>query len=123
MTKLILCVIPYILPKILILLSYSTIIKFSLRKLSLVFRAVSKTWPLNAISVLQPGGRWFKSNPRHQDKAKGSDNAPLQFLGPTTQMLNGAATSGLEPHLQALAQQLAQQMLAREATSTPEHNQ
>jgi hypothetical protein len=27
-------------------------------------------------------------------------------------MLNGAATSGLEPHLQALAQQLAQQMLA-----------
>jgi len=32
----------------------------------------------------QPAGRWFKSNPRHQDKAKGSDNAPLQFLGPTT---------------------------------------
>ena len=27
-------------------------------------------------------------------------------------MLNGAATSGLEPYLQALAQQLAQQMLA-----------
>ena len=27
-------------------------------------------------------------------------------------MLNGAETSGLDPHLQALAQQLAQQMLA-----------
>jgi len=61
------------------------------------FFAISKAWPLNAISVSQPGGRWFKSNIRHQDKAKGSDNAPLQFLWPTTQMLNGAATSGLEP--------------------------
>jgi len=31
----------------------------------------------------QPGGRWFKSNPHHQDKAKGSNNAPLQFFGAT----------------------------------------
>jgi len=43
------------------LLSYDTIIKFSLRKLSVIFCASSKTQPLNAISVSQPGGRWFKS--------------------------------------------------------------
>jgi len=51
-------------------------------------------------------------NPRHQEKAKGSDNAPLQFLGPTTQMLNRAAQPDLEPYIQTLAQKLAQQMLA-----------
>ena len=32
------------------------------------------------ISVPRPGGRRFKSDPRHQDKAEGSDNAPLRFL-------------------------------------------
>ena len=31
-------------------------------------------------SSLRPGGRRFKSCPRHQDKDKGSDNAPLHFL-------------------------------------------
>jgi len=33
------------------------------------------------VSNPRPGGRRFKSCPRHQDKAKGSITAPLSFLG------------------------------------------
>jgi len=43
--------------------------------------AVSEVLPSDAVSDPWPGGRWFKSNPRHQNKDKESDNAPLRFLG------------------------------------------
>ena len=39
------------------------------------------------VSVPRPGGRWFKSNPRHQGKDMGSGDAPLQFFGLTTYWL------------------------------------
>jgi hypothetical protein len=63
MIKIVLCVIAYILLKIVMLPLYGTIIKFSLRKLSVVICAVSETQRLGAVSDLRPGGRWFKSTP------------------------------------------------------------
>jgi len=52
----------------------------------------------------QLGGRRFKSCPRHQDKAKGSNDASLHFFGPKTQILRGAATSGAAEETQRLLQ-------------------
>ncbi len=37
--------------------------------------------------IPEPVDRWFKSTPRHQDKAEGSDDATLRFLGLTTYRL------------------------------------
>ena len=45
---------------------------------------VFKAWSPGAVSVPRPGGRRFKSNPRHQGKDKGSIIAPLQFFWITT---------------------------------------
>jgi hypothetical protein len=38
---------------------------------------VSKVWTPDEVYVPRPGGRRFKSCPRHQDRDKGSGNAPL----------------------------------------------
>ena len=37
------------------------------KELSMVLCAVPETRSLSAIPVTWPGGRWFKSNPRHQE--------------------------------------------------------
>jgi len=81
MTKLILCVITYILLKILMLLSYNTIVKFSLRKLSWTFLRFLRHGRLTRFQSrsLEVVG----SNPTSatKTKLKGAIMLPFNFCG------------------------------------------
>ena len=55
---------------------------------------VFKAWSPGAVSVTRPGGRWFKSNPRHQGIKK-AGQVGLPFLSKVEIMFSHQLMSGL----------------------------